>query len=156
MRISVFIVALGFLLTSCGDQPFYEKEFSFEGREWKQSVRPEFKVKVDDVSKPYNITLFVRTTTDYPYNNLWIYLKTTTPDGTSKREPFEIEISNPDGSWIGSKTGTIVETPIYFKERMLPQKGLYTFELEQAITKSKVEEILDVGLRVDVSGGQQN
>lgn len=156
MRTSVLLFTALLFLASCGEQPYFEKTYSFENRKWEQEVKPEFKVKIEDVSQPYNITLFLRTTTDYPYNNLWVYLKTTTPDGTTKREPFEIKISNPDGSWVGTKTGTVVETALYFKERMLPQKGLYTFQLEQAITKSTVDEVLDLGLSVDQFGDNRN
>lgn len=151
----VLFLALLFL-ASCGEQPYFEKVYSFESRKWDQDVKPKFEVKIDDVSKPFNITLFLRTTTDYPYNNLWIYLKTTLPDGTTKREPFEIEISNSDGSWVGTKTGTVVETALYFKERVLPQKGLYSFEVEQAITKSTVDEVLDIGLSVAQVKEQKN
>lgn len=156
MRASLLFFLAFLFLTSCGEQPYFEKVYSFKNRKWDQDVKPKFDVKIEDVSQPYNITLFLRTTTDYPYNNLWIYLKTTLPDGTTKREPFEIEISNPDGSWVGTKTGTVVETALYFKERILPQKGLYTFEIEQAITKSIVEEVLDIGLNVSQVKTQEN
>lgn len=156
MRTSLLIFLAFFILASCGEQPYFEKEYSFENRKWDQDLKPKFEVKIDDVSKPFNITLFLRTTTDYPYNNLWVYLKTTIPDGTTKREPFEIRISNPDGSWVGTKTGTVVETALYFKERILPQKGTYTFEIEQAITKSTVDEVLDIGLSVGQVNDPEN
>ncbi len=137
------------LLTSCGEQPHYEKVYSFEGKVWKQDVKPVYKVNIDDVSVEYDFTLFLRTTTDYKYSNLWVFMKTETPDGSVERKPFEILITNPDGSWVGTKTGTVVETPVYFRKRKLPLKGEYTFTLEQGITQSKVDEVLDLGFRVE-------
>lgn len=104
---------------------------------------------IDDVEKEYNFTLLLRTTTDYAYSNLWIFLKTEAPDGTTAREPFEIKLANPDGSWIGNKTGTIVETALYFKERKLPMKGKYVFTVEQGITSIQVNEVLDVSFLVE-------
>ena len=136
------------LLSSCGEQPYFEKVFSFKGKKWTQDVKPQFKVKIDDVSAPYSFTIYLRTTTDYKYNNLWIFLKTETPDGTTERLPFEIIVANPDGSWNGVKTGTIVESALDFQARMLPMKGEYTFTIEQGITESAIDEVLDIGFRV--------
>ena len=46
-------------------------------------------------------------------------------------------------------TGTIVENSIYFRKRKLPKPGKYVFQLEQGITNSLVDEVLDVGLLVE-------
>jgi hypothetical protein len=75
-------------------------------------------------------------------------MNTKTPNKETAREPFELKITNPDGSWIGKKTGTIVENSLNFKRRKLPSKGKYTFILEQGITASKIDQILDIGLVV--------
>jgi gliding motility-associated lipoprotein GldH len=148
-QISVFVLMLGLIFTSCGDQPEFEKVYSFEGKTWNQDVKPEYTVDIQDVNMEYDFTLSLRTTTDYKYNNLWIFMKTESPDGTSAREPFEIMIANPDGSWVGNKTGTVVETPLYFKSRKLPLKGKYTFTIEQGITESEIDQVLDLGFRVE-------
>lgn len=148
-KISVFVLMLGLILSSCTDQPEFEKVYSFNEMTWGQDVKPEFVVDITDINKAYDFTLSLRTTTDYKYNNLWVFMKTESPDGTSAREPFEIMISNPDGSWIGNKTGTVVETPLYFKSRKLPQTGTYKFTIEQGITESEINEVLDLGFRVE-------
>ena len=120
---------LGLSILSCSEKPFYEKVYSFDGNEWTQRVKPSFTVDVKDIEKEYNFIITLRTTTDYKYSNLWIYMNTITPDGTKAREPFQIQITNPDGSWAGIKTGTIVEHPLQFNKRKLPKKGKYTFTI---------------------------
>lgn len=136
------------LLSSCVEAPTFEKSYAFADKQWDQKVKPSFTLDIKDIEKEYDFVLTVRTTTDYKYSNLWIYWNTTTPDGERAREPFEIKITNPDGSWIGKKTGTIVENSLYFKRRKMPVKGKYVFVLEQGITSSKIDEILDVSLLV--------
>lgn len=148
-RISWILLSGLLLLSSCGEQPHFEKVYSFKNKTWSQEVKPKFKVKIDDVSVPYSFVINLRTTTDYKYNNLWIFLKTETPDGAVERLPFEIVVANPDGSWTGTKTGTIVESSLDFQARMLPMKGEYTFTIEQGITSSEVDEVLDIGFRVE-------
>jgi len=147
--LSFFI--LGVTLLSCTEKPFYEKIYSFEENEWTQRVKPSFTIDIKDIEKEYNFIITLRTTTDYKYSNLWIYMNTVTPDGKKAREPFQIQITNPDGSWAGIKTGTVVEHPLQFNKRKLPKKGKYTFTLEQGITESKIDEVLDIGLRVTES-----
>jgi hypothetical protein len=77
-------------------------------------------------------------------------LNTTPPRGKTVREPYEIKTTYPDGSWIGKKTGTIVEHQLIFKRRKLPFKGKYKFVLEQGISEKTIDEVLDISLRVQV------
>jgi gliding motility-associated lipoprotein GldH len=143
----IFMAAI-LLFAGCEEAPTYEKTYAFENHEWQQNVKPSFTVDIKDVEKEYDFILTLRTTTEYKYSNLWIYMNTTTPDGQKAREPFEIKITNPDGSWIGKKTGTVVEHSLYFKRRKMPSVGKYVFVLEQGITNSKIDEMLDIGLMV--------
>jgi gliding motility-associated lipoprotein GldH len=148
-RLSFVLMFVGVgLLSSCEEAPTYEKTYAFENNEWAQDVKPSFSVDIKNVDKEYDFVLTLRTTTDYKYSNLWVYMNTTTPSGKKGREPFEIKIANPDGSWTGKKTGTIVENSLYFKRRKMPEKGKYVFVLEQGITNSKVDEVLDLGILV--------
>ncbi|MDG1333977.1 MAG: gliding motility lipoprotein GldH [Crocinitomicaceae bacterium] len=151
IRNSILLVLLSVVLFSCGEQSFYEKVVAFDDREWKLDVKPEYTFEVKDVSKEYDFTLSLRTSTDYQYSNLWIFMKTITPDGTIAREPFEIVITNDDGSWVGEKSGSVVTTPLYFRSRKLPKAGKYSFIIEQGITQSKVDEVLDLSFMVEES-----
>lgn len=141
-------------LVSCTSSSVYEKSYSFEKNIWDQHVKPEFHIDIKDTSKAYTFVITLRTTTEYKFSNLWIYLNTRTPGGEKAREPYEIKITDADGVWVGKKTGTVVETSIYFRNRKLPKKGVYHFTLEQGITESLVDEVLDVSLIVEeVSAG---
>jgi gliding motility-associated lipoprotein GldH len=147
--ISSILIAFGFLLAGCSSAPVYEKSYDFENNEWSQKVKPSFTVDIKDTSKAYNFVITLRTTTEYKFSNLWIYLNTSTPDGQKVREPYEIKLTNPDGSWTGKKTGTIVEKSIYFKNRKMPKSGKYVFVIEQGITESLIDEVIDIGLLVE-------
>lgn len=148
-RIIAALIFVSLILGSCQEQPFYEKSYEFKNSVWGRDQKPLFKVDIKDKNKEYDFIITLRTTTDYKFNNLWIFLNTTTPSGIRAREPFEIRIANPDGSWAGKKTGTVVEFPLNFKRRKMPEQGTYTFALEQGITESEIDEVLDVGLRVE-------
>jgi gliding motility-associated lipoprotein GldH len=151
IRNSILIIFLSAMLFSCGEQPFYEKVVAFENREWQLDVKPSYSFEVTDITKEYDFILSIRTTTDYQFSNLWVFMKTITPDGTIAREPFEIVITKDDGSWVGEKSGSVVTTPLYFRSRKLPKAGKYTFIIEQGITQSKVDQVHDLKFRVEES-----
>jgi gliding motility-associated lipoprotein GldH len=149
MKNVLFLISLLFLIASCNENAYYQKSFGFKNNTWSQEVKPKFEVEFQDTTKLYDFVLTLRTTTDYKYNNLWIFLNSTPPVGESVREPYEIKTTFPDGSWIGKETGTIVEHQLVFKRRRLPFKGKYKFIIEQAITEKTIDEVLDISLRVE-------
>lgn len=145
----VWLLFVAIIFTGCSDQAFYEKSYSFKDAKWNQDVKPRFVVDFKDTSEAYTFTLSLRTTTDYKYSNLWIFMKTITPEGIVAREPYQLKITNEDGSWIGNKTGTIVETPLVFSNRKLPKAGKYTFILEQGITNQEIDEVEDITFKIE-------
>jgi len=147
MRSLLFVVLVIFLF-SCDDASFYTKSYSFNNNTWERSVKPKFIVEIKDTKHLYDFIVTLRTSTSYKYNNLWIFLNTTPPNGLSVREPFEIKTCYPDGSWIGKKTGSIVEHTLIFKRRKVPSRGKYKFVLEQGITEKLIDEVVDISFEV--------
>lgn len=149
---SKYLLILAVLVSTlfgCSELPFYEKSFSFKNSTWKLEDKPVFEVDIEDTVTAYDFILTIRNTTDYKYNNLWFFWESKTPDGQTVREPIEVKITNPDGTWIGINSGTVVENNIHFKRRVFPASGHYTFTLEEAITEAEVKHLLDVSLRIE-------
>lgn len=142
------LVALVLTLTSCSEQPYYEKVYSFDNNEWKQDQKAVFNVNIDDTTATYRFVLTLRTTTDYANSNIWLFWNSQTPTNEKVKEPFEMLITNPDGSWVGKSSGTIVENQLTFADRKIAVPGNYIFTIEQAVTAEKVGEVLDLGLSV--------
>lgn len=151
MRINRLVLFLSciILATACSKAPYFEETKAFKDNEWKQNEKPKFVVNIDDTSAVYSFTLTLRTTTSYQYSNLWFFWNTKTPTGETVREPFELKIANPDGTWIGKNSGTVVENQLHFSSRKIGLKGKYVFTLEQGITEPVIGEVMDVGLKVE-------
>ena len=145
LSILVMMVAL----YSCTKPSFYERIHKFEDRVWNTDEVADYVVEVTDTTASYQFVLTLRTTTDYQYNNMWVFWTSTTPDGEVTREPFQIKIADEAGNWLGKKSGSIVENQLTFKERKMPKPGKYKFRLEQAVTADVVDEVLDLGLVVE-------
>lgn len=148
MRKLLFFLILIIGLTSCSERPYYEKVYSFKNNEWKQDQKSVFKVNIDDTTAIYRFVLTLRTTTEYKNSNVWLFWNSKTPQKENVREPFEMKITNPDGSWMGKSSGTIVENQLIFADRKISIPGEYIFTIEQAVTAEKLSDVLDIGLSV--------
>jgi gliding motility-associated lipoprotein GldH len=147
--IFVLLLSLSTLLYGCGDGAFYSKSYEFKDKKWSQQQKPRFIIDFQDTTKLYDFRIALRTTTDYKFNNLWIFLHSKPPYGESVREPYEIKTTYPDGRWIGKKSGSIVEHQLIFKRRRPPYKGKYVFEIEQGISEKVIDEVLDISFIVE-------
>ena len=63
---------------------------------------------------------------------------------------FEIKLADLDGEWLGKGSGNLysyqVSALTNFK---FPEKGTYTFSIEQNMRDNPLHEVNDVGLRVE-------
>ncbi len=142
-KLLYLLIGVAFLF-SCTDSSIYNSSFHFDNNTWKQKIKPKFTVHIKDTSLTYDFTLSFRTTTDYKFSNIWIYLTTKTPFKQVIREPYEIKTCYPNGEWVGTKTGSMVEHKLVFRRRKLPQIGKYTFIIEQGVVQKALNELVDI------------
>jgi gliding motility-associated lipoprotein GldH len=90
----------------------------------------------------------VRTTVDYPYANLWMFLTINGPMGKSQRFPLELVTADAKGKWMGEKSGSLVSFSKLFMHDKFPKKGTYTLSFEQATTQESLPEVVDLTLDV--------
>lgn len=136
------------MLSSCGEQAYYDDVYSFDDESWKKMDTARFEVPVDDTSNRFQFSLSLRTTTEYEFSNLWVYIMSTAPDGSTSKVAQKLPLARHDGSWIGTVSGTVVQTEVKFAAKHFPLKGDYTFELVNATQQESIENVLDIGLRI--------
>ena len=51
----------------------------FANNKWDQNIKPSFKVSFPGDTTTYDVIFTLRSTTDYAYNNIWLYITTTGP-----------------------------------------------------------------------------
>ncbi|MBT5437563.1 MAG: gliding motility lipoprotein GldH [Flavobacteriales bacterium] len=155
---NIFFISLLFLLfamQSCTDDTLYMHTHKFSNNQWKQNEKPIFKVDFAGDTITYDVIFTLRSTTDYAYNNIWLYITTKGPDckklSQSKsilgKAPVEIKMAKPNGEWIGSKSGTYIDHKLKFRQRRFC-KGSYSFQLEQAVTIGQLDELSDLTIEV--------
>jgi gliding motility-associated lipoprotein GldH len=143
-----------YLLVSCQTIDLYEKTANIPGHKWKSSYKPSFTFTISDTTVPYNIFVTLRFRDRYNFNNLYINLKTRQPGQDSvQTATYELKLGNDEEGWKGSGMDDIYEhlelltpkqTDFYFRK-----KGEYTFTIEQIMREDPLENVMNVGLRIE-------
>jgi gliding motility-associated lipoprotein GldH len=144
--IILFISIISF--TSCDSDVIYEENRSFENNTWSYDDVKEFSFDLDTLT-PIKMFLNLRTTVDYEYSNIYMYLHSNYPNGYTDIDTLEFFLAQPDGKWFGETSGTIVENQALITQGYFTDAGTYSFKLEQAMRDNDLTEILDIGLRVE-------
>lgn len=148
--LSVTLVVILFLTSSCDQNVVYEKNYTLENLTWTLEDRKEFNFEISDTNQLYNLYLNLRNSKSYRYSNLYIFLKTKYPSGKLTKDTLQFYLADPTGRWLGKSAGDLVSHQIMFSRKMrFPEAGAYSIQLEQGMRDSSLGDISDVGLRVE-------
>ena len=146
----ISITLIVFSLLSCDSKRFFEENKSIEKGVWNRTVRIPFTMNIVDSLARYNLFLNIRNDGVYPFSNLYLFIHTSLPDGTTATDTVECQLADPDGKWRGSGLGNLKFNRFLFQKGMrFPRKGNYTISLEQAMRVKELKGIRDVGIRIE-------
>ena len=153
-RLFLFLVPCLLCLASCTTIDLYEKTVSIPGHSWKNSFKPSFTFTIKDTSSPYQLFVVLRHNDKYSFNNIYLNLSTKQPgQDTAQVVRYDLRLATDNEGWLASGMDDIYEhriplTPVggqfYFKK-----PGDYTFSLEQIMRENPLNNVLDVGLRIE-------
>lgn len=144
----LIIVVVGF--TSCDSNRVYEQYTEVPDNVWNSNNKIKFEFEIDDTASLHNIYINVRHATFYQYNNLWVFVKSSAPNGKNDIDTVECLLSDKTGKWLGDGMGDIWDLQIPWKMNVrFPVRGKYIVEYEQAMRVDDLPGIMDIGLRVE-------
>lgn len=145
---SYLLFFFGTILFSCGNTT-YENYHSFNRMGWSADSIIDFKYNIIDTVKAYDLSLKIRHTVDYEFQNLFLFLE------DASKDTVEIILANKNGKWLGTGISDVRELEYVFSSnRNFSKKGEYELRIEQAMRYGELnkienlEHILDVGLIV--------
>lgn len=150
MRIALNCLCAVLLLASCDENRVFEDNTPVDGDGWSQKQAIAFDVTVDDTLSGNNFYVNLRHGDNYPFSNLYLFMKTDFPNGKSAQDTLELVLQNPDGKWTGKGFGDVFDHQIMFKRNLrFPLKGKYRFSLMQAMQMPVLTDVKEVGLRIE-------
>lgn len=145
------VLSLG-LSNGCTDPKMVvDQNTEIANRNWSYLNTMKYEVKIDDPSVAYNAYLNLRVTGDYRYSNLFVLITQSNKRGGKPwTTRFEFKLANKDGEWLGQGTGGLYSYQLPFKTNFkFPEKGTYSFVIEQNMRDNPLHEVSDVGLRIE-------
>jgi len=148
--IYLILLLLVIVIVSCTKNTIFDTTKKIEGGIWKSSDIVKFSVPVTDTLQPCNFYINVRNSTQYPFSNLFLFIKTFYPNGKISIDTAECYLADTEGKWLGNRSGGRVDNRILFRKsfrfRLL---GTYSFEFEQAMRTEELHGIEDFGIRIE-------
>jgi len=141
------------LLISCDRHRVFEEFKSIQGQTWNNKDILHFNASIMDTSLVYDVYLSVRNTGNYEYSNLYLFVTTHSPTENSIRDTVEILLADDHGKWYGKGAASVYTLYYPYKVNIkFPLKGIYTFDIEQAMWIKDLKNIHDIGLRIEKAG----
>jgi len=139
-------------LVSCDRTRIYEKYKSIPNATWSTDAPVKFDFEIKDTTQLCNMIVKIRYSENYPYQNLYLFMKTIRPDGVKSIDTLEFYLLNGKGKPLGDCSGSTCSSRYMIDHNFkFPIPGRYEFELKQAMRTDEgtIPMIMDVGLRVE-------
>lgn len=145
MSIGVLFCGTGFI--SCEQGIVYEQMEDIEVTGWNYSQPVTFNFTAPDTVNKYNLIFDVRLTPDYAYQNLWLFIETTEPDGFMHVDSLNCPLAFPDGRWVGSGMGDLIDTPILIHRSFkFTKEGEYKMRVRHGMRNDYLANIQNLGV----------
>ncbi|HWI89671.1 MAG TPA: gliding motility lipoprotein GldH [Flavisolibacter sp.] len=144
------IVTCILFLSSCQSIDLYEKVVNIPRQEWKSNFKPQFNFTINDTQSRYDVYVIIRHNEKYEFNNIWISLAYQLKGQQPVAGQYELPLANNEG-WLGIAMDDLYEHRIRITpaDGILFKEGDYTFTIGQIMRKDPLENVLNVGLRIE-------
>ena len=155
-RRALLILPVAILFGGCAKDVVFQEDAQTPSGVWERGWNPAFAFDIADTITAHDVYLDVRHTGDYPFSNLYTFVKLMGPSGESLTDTVECTLADASGRWYGKGLGFIssdrFQAHVLYKLRnRFPRKGRYTITLEQAMRTEKLQGVIDVGVSVERS-----
>jgi gliding motility-associated lipoprotein GldH len=116
---------------------------------WQKGNEVAFTFEAKDTITYYDFLLNVVTNYDYPYQNVYVNISTTFPDGKKTSQLMSLELSKADGTSLGKCSGGECEIPIFINEHIkFKNTGQYIISFSQKSREDKIDGIKSIALKI--------
>lgn len=158
-KIGFILVCILVVFVSCDSNQVFDKYQSIP-KEWNKDKIVTFKFTAPDTLSSYNLFVNLRNNNDYKFSNLFLIVEMNYPNGKVLTDTLEYEMTNPDGSFLGTGFSDVKENKLWYKGYDKPfifnEEGEYHINIQQAMRENGktsgiegLQGILDVGFRIE-------
>jgi gliding motility-associated lipoprotein GldH len=148
-KISSSLLIIIFLITACNRDLLYTDTIAMPEQTWELSNVVHFSAPITDTAITSDVYFTIRTGSDYPFRNIYLFASTTAPDGTSITDTLEYYLADEKGNWFGRGPGDIHELNLPYRSNIFfPRKGNYDFRIRHGMRTGDLKGVYDFGIRI--------
>jgi gliding motility-associated lipoprotein GldH len=143
------------IIASCMDRnTVWQQNMTVKDCIWNKDAALKFALPVEDTLEWYSLSIDLRNRTDYGFQNLYLFINISAPNGNTFADTLNFVLAYDDGKWTGS--GGLFSkfrenTFLYRKYIRFPEPGVYTVNVRHGMRKDELEGISSVGLILNYS-----
>jgi gliding motility-associated lipoprotein GldH len=150
MRKLLLLMMVAVIAGSCDRQKVYEQFQTIKDQSWNSFDIQHFNINITDTASSHNVYIAVRNTGQYEYSNIYLFVTAHSPNGTIVRDTTEITLADERGKWLGKGSASVYTLFYPYRENIrFPLRGIYRFDIEQAMWVKDLKHISHIGLRVE-------
>jgi gliding motility-associated lipoprotein GldH len=147
---SCLIVISLLLLSSCNSNVVYTDSHVMAEKTWALMDIPVFNVQITDTINSNNVFFTIRTSSSYPFRNIYLFVTTSSPDGKSIGDTLQYNLADEKGKWYGKGFGDVHELNLPYKSNVFfPLKGNYQFKIQHGMRIEDLKGVYDIGVRIE-------
>lgn len=153
-KINLKKISLAFLIVvslfSCSTNEVYFTYHSVNPSGWSKDSVYSFDVVIDDATVPYNIYVNTRNNSEYPYQNLWLFIYKSGNGAVAVKDTINFYLADDYGKWLGDGIGDLYNMPVlYQQDYKFPHKGTYRYQIGHGMRDMVLHGISDIGIKVE-------
>lgn len=136
---------------SCDKQEIYYHFHELKDEAWVQNDTLVFDIDstLFELNKPYDLTIEVTNSVNYPYQNIWIFVQSNIDaDSVFVDNSKEFLLADKLGKWQGSGFGTLYQSSLPFGEITFKEKRNYRIKIEHGMRDQTLSGIEKVGIKI--------
>lgn len=151
IKYPLILFVVTFLLNyACNSNVLYTDNVAFVNKEWNLNNTPVFEPVISDTETNNNIFFTIRTGTSYPYQNIYLFVTITSPNGKTITDTVQYMLASEKGKWYGKGFGDIHELNLPFKTNVyFPFKGTYSIKIQHGMRTEILKGVYDFGLSIE-------
>ncbi len=144
------LIILGFVMISCDPNRVFQEYKKIDNYVWDSNKSVEFEFDIEDTSSVHNMYIFIRHSGNYPFNNLWLFVTSTAPNGITAVDTVQMIFADKTGKWLGDGSGDLWDNKYLWKQFVrFPMQGTYKVEYKHGMRLDHLPGILDAGFRIE-------
>ena len=145
------LLLLGFLILAfygCEKQPDFSKKINID-KIWSYENELEFPFAIEDTESNYDLILSLTYGLEFDYQNLYVKIITTYPDGNQDEDILSLNLTDGSGLFLGDCGSKKCEIDLLLQESFkFKDAGNYEITIIQNGRIDKLEEIYGAELKL--------